>query len=86
MTRRSAGDRRQRRGPAVPAEIEQDRAKDGEGSQVMHYFAPEITLALPQAPDIELMFRFHHRSGVFGVVSDAFGGAQYGTVGLRVRF
>ena len=67
-------------------EIEQERAKDGEGSQVMHYFAPEITLALPQAPDIELMFRFHHRSGVFGLVSDAFGGAQYGTVGLRVRF
>lgn len=66
--------------------IEQERAKDGEGSQVMHFFSPEVTLALPQAPDVELMFRFHHRSGVFGIVSDAFGGAQYGTVGLRVRF
>ena len=27
----------------------------------------------------------HHRSGVFGLVSDAWGGAQYATVGLRVR-
>ena len=27
---------------------------------------------------LELLFRFHHRSGVFGLVSDAWGGAQYG--------
>lgn len=67
-------------------EIEQDRARDGEGSNLMHYFSPEVTFALPRAPNTELMFRFHHRSGVFGIVSDAFGGAQYGTVGLRVRF
>lgn len=66
--------------------IERERAKDGEGSRLMHYFSPEITLALPQAPNAELMFRFHHRSGVFGLVSDAFGGAQYGTIGLRLRF
>ena len=37
-------------------------------------------------PDTELLFRFHHRSGVFGLVSDAWGGAQYATVGVRVRF
>lgn len=68
------------------SDIEQDRAKDDEGSRLMHYFSPEVTFALPSRPDLELMFRFHHRSGVFGLVSDAFGGAQYGTVGLRVRF
>lgn len=67
-------------------DIEQERAKDGEGSNLMHFFSPEVTFALPRAPDVELLFRFHHRSGVFGLVSDAFGGAQYGTVGLRVRF
>ena len=68
------------------SDVEQERAKDGEGSQVMHYFAPEITFALPSDPNIQLLFRFHHRSGVFGLVSDAFGGAQYGTVGFRIRF
>jgi hypothetical protein len=52
----------------------------------MHFFSPEITFALPSRPDIELLFRFHHRSGVFGLVNDAFGGSQYGTVGLRLRF
>ena len=65
---------------------EQDRAKDGEGSQLMHFFSPEITFAAPRHPQYELLFRFHHRSGVFGLVSDAWGGAQYGTIGLRWRF
>ena len=41
---------------------------------------------LPSHPNVELVFRMHHRSGVFGLVSDAWGGAQYATVGLRVRF
>jgi hypothetical protein len=52
----------------------------------MHYLAPEITLAAPSRPDLELVFRFHHRSGVWGIVSDAWGGAQYASVGLRLRF
>jgi hypothetical protein len=67
-------------------DVERDRANDGEGSQVMHFFAPEVTFALPSHPNTELMIRIHHRSGVFGLVSDAFGGAQYATVGLRFRF
>ncbi len=65
---------------------EEDRAKDDTGSRWMHFFAPEITFAAPRAPQYELLFRIHHRSGVFGLISDAWGGAQYGTIGLRVRF
>ena len=68
------------------SEMERDRARDDEGSRLMHFFSPEVTFALPSRPEVELLFRMHHRSGVFGVVSDAWGGAQYGTVGLRVRF
>jgi hypothetical protein len=52
----------------------------------MHYFAPEITFARPSRPDLEFLIRFHHRSGVFGLVSDAWGGAQYLSAGIRVRF
>jgi hypothetical protein len=66
--------------------VERDRARRGDGDRWMHLFSPEITFALPRRPEAELMFRFHHRSGVFGLVSDAWGGAQYGTIGLRVRF
>jgi hypothetical protein len=68
------------------SELEQERARDGRGSRLMHFFSPEITFALPSRPEVELLFRFHHRSGVFGLVSDAWGGAQYLTVGLRYRF
>ena len=65
---------------------EEERARDGEGSRLMHFFAPEITFALPSRPNAQLLFRFHHRSGVFGLVSDAWGGAQYATVGVRILF
>jgi hypothetical protein len=67
-------------------DVEQDRANDDEGSRWMHFFAPEITFAAPSRPNVELLIRFHHRSGVFGLVSDAWGGAQYLTAGVRVRF
>ena len=66
--------------------VERDRARDEEGSQWMHFFSPELTFAMPDNPNTELLLRFHHRSGVFGLVSDAWGGAQYATVGLRFRF
>lgn len=68
------------------SDVEQERARDGEGSRLMHYFSPELTFALPSQPDRELLMRFHHRSGVFGLVSDAWGGAQYLSFGLRLRF
>jgi hypothetical protein len=67
-------------------DIEVERAQDDEGAKLHHYFSPEITFALPDRPDVELLFRFHHRSGVVGLINDAGGGAQYGTVGLRWRF
>jgi hypothetical protein len=68
------------------SEVERERARDDRGDRLMHFFSPEITFAAPNRPNVELLFRFHHRSGVWGLVSDAWGGAQYGTVGLRVRF
>jgi hypothetical protein len=68
-------------------DVEESQANEGQsGSRLMHYFAPEITFASPRHPNLELLFRFHHRSGLFGIVGDSFGGAQYGTVGVRVRF
>ena len=46
----------------------QDRARRRQGQPLMHFFSPEITFALPsRARNIELLFRFHHRSGVFGL-------------------
>lgn len=68
------------------SEQEIERNRNDEGSHWLHFLSPEITFALPSRPDIELMFRLHHRSGIFGTINGARGGNQYGTVGLRVRF
>jgi hypothetical protein len=56
------------------------------GSNVLHFFTPEITLALPQYESYELVIRFHHRSGVFGEINGVHAGAQFFTTGFRARF
>ncbi len=69
------------------SDIERRRAGRGSGgSQLLHYLSPEVTFAPPNNQDFELVVRFHHRSGAYGLVSDADGGAHYLTGGLRVRF
>jgi len=65
---------------------EKERSGKGKGSHLMHYLSPEITFALPDRRDFQLMFRFHHRSGAYGLISDSEGGAHYGTIGMRVSF
>lgn len=65
---------------------ERARAGNDRGDRVLHYLAPEITFALPENKSRELVIRFHHRSGAYGLISDADGGIQYLTVGLRLRF
>ena len=68
------------------AERERENARSGAGDRMLHYLAPEITFARPSRPDQELVFRFHHRSGAFGLISDVGGGVHFGTVGFRQRF
>jgi hypothetical protein len=68
------------------SEREIERTGETGGYRVMHYFSPEITFALPSRPELELLFRFHHRSGAYGLFNDVGGGVHYGTVGLRFRF
>ena len=55
-------------------------------SQWQNFFTPELALALPRYPEHELLFRFHHRSGIYGFIHDTFSGAQFFTVGYRTRF
>ena len=56
------------------------------GSVFLNFFSPEITIAPPGVSAYELVFRMHHRSGMFGLIHNVHGGAQYGTVGIRVYF
>ena len=52
---------------------------------VLHYFGPEIALALPSHPNTELVFRYHHRSGVFGVFGSVREGSNVLSLGVRIR-
>jgi len=73
------------------ARYEESRGKVPGGSRTQHYFSPEMTLGLPDKPDVDLVFRFHHRSGgaIVGnktLFNGTDGGVQHFMVGLRYRF
>jgi hypothetical protein len=65
---------------------ERRRAGDNRGSNFLNFFSPEITFAAPEHPEDELLLRFHHRSGVFGLIDGVYGGSSFGTIGFRHRF
>ena len=55
-------------------------------SHVLHYFSPEITFALPEFKQHEVLIRYHHRSGVFGTFNGVWGGSNVISLGYRYRF
>lgn len=74
-------------------DLEVRRAGNGEGSHLLHFLSPEISFALPEYSDTELVVRFHHRSGGKDVLmsgsaifNNTDGGAQYIKLGIRKRF
>jgi hypothetical protein len=63
------------------------------GSRLLHFLSPEMTFALPDHPEWELLIRLHHRSGggtLFGGPDSIFhgtvGGVQSLSAGLRYRY
>jgi len=71
------------------SDVEKDAGGDRgnpNGSHLLHYLAPEITLALPEYRQHELVIRYHHRSGVFGAFNGVWGGSNVVTTGYRYRF
>jgi hypothetical protein len=47
--------------------------------------AYELALGLPEYPNIALIIRIHHRSGVWGLVAGK-GGSNTPCIGLKYRF
>jgi hypothetical protein len=69
------------------SDLPPDEAGDADGeSKVLHYFSPEITFALPDYANNELVLRWHHRSGVFGLFDGVRGGSNVVALGLRHRW
>lgn len=59
---------------------------DEHNSKLLHYLAPEITVASPNHKNLEGVLRMHHRSGVFGLFDGVRSGTNVVTLGLRKRF
>jgi hypothetical protein len=68
------------------SEFEKGRDSEGRASQLLHYMGPELTFADPENKDLELVLRYHHRSGVFGLFDGVVSGSTFISAGVRVRF
>lgn len=55
-------------------------------NQLLNYILVEITLSLPQTPQWSLVWRVHHRSGVYGLFNGVYGASNAMGVGLRYSF
>ena len=68
---------------AASEEKKEERARSD--ASFLHYFSPEITLAVPNESSVSLVIRLHHRSGAGGLFGES-GGFQYLMLGLRAHF
>jgi len=59
---------------------------NGDYHNIMNYLAAEATFALPDHPDWQLVYRLHHRSGIFGLLGADNVGNTAVQVGLRHYF
>lgn len=58
----------------------------GEATRLLSYNSYEFTLASPERPNVELVFRLHHRSGVWGLFGNVEEGSNLAMLGLKYRF
>ena len=71
----------------APTALEHERELyyDGDAS-VLGFLGPELAFRLRQAPNLELVYQLHHRSGGNGTFGNMGEGSNANTIGLRYRF
>lgn len=55
-------------------------------SEILFYLGPEFSFSLEKCPNIELVYRLHHRSGADGTLGGLKEGHNANTLGIRYRF
>jgi hypothetical protein len=68
------------------SDLEVRKSENGKGNKLLHYFSPEITFADPDHKDLAIVARWHHRSGVFGLIDRVKGGSTFLSIGIRKHF
>lgn len=64
-------------------EVQRD---NGKSQRLLNYLSVELTFTLPRYPKTSLIYRIHHRSGVFGLFGGVKGASDFYLLGLRYRF
>ena len=59
---------------------------DHGNARLLAYLGPELTIALLQYPNLELVYRVQHRSGAYGLIANFIEGANANVFGIRYRF
>ena len=68
----------------APIGIESDReAKHNGSSSVLFRFSPELAFRPTASPNFELVYRIHHRSGLYGTIGGLKKGSNAHVFGLR---
>ena len=57
-----------------------------ETRRLLNYLAFELTVSHPRRPEWSLMYRIHHRSGIFGLMGGLKGVSDYYVLGVRYHF
>ncbi|TIM76645.1 MAG: hypothetical protein E5Y58_05100 [Mesorhizobium sp.] len=70
-----------------PTEIEREReiVHDGDAS-FLGFVGAELSFRVRQAPNVELVYQLHHRSGADGTFGDMTEGSNANALGIRYRF
>lgn len=71
---------------AIPWREQRDRGKAINGKRLENLLMFEATFALPSHPDWQVLYRVHHRSGVFGMYDSSNSGSTAVGVGVRHYF
>ena len=67
-----------------PTDLERQREFEHSGnSKLLFYFSPELAFAFRDLPNIEMVFRLHHRSGLYGTLGRMREGSNTHAVGVR---
>jgi len=71
---------------AIPLYERREHRQKINGKRFENYLMFEATLSLPKRPDWQLIYRIHHRSGVFGMYDSSNSGSTAVGVGIRHYF
>lgn len=69
-----------------PARETRDTERASNDRRFLNFLVVELTAASPEYPDWQLVYRIHHRSGVFGLYSPGIVGSTAVGLGIRHRF